>query len=234
MSFFAQNLRHLRQQKHFTQIQFSHELGLLEDSIKRFERGAAEPDYETLIDISNRLQISIDQLLKTNLDFLSRKVSGKDIRLILLDIDGTLTDGGMYYTEQGDQFKRFDVKDGMIISRLIKRKGWQFGFISSASTTGIISKRAEHLGVQKVYAGKSPKTEIVDGWLSEMELTYSQVAYVGDDLNDLELIRLVGLSACPADAVRTIKDAVDVVLTREGGKGCIREFIENVLGLTAD
>lgn len=151
------------------------------------------------------------------------------IKLILLDVDGTLTDGGMYYTADGNEFKKFHVKDGLAISRLIRRQGLEFGLLSSGTTPAILHARATKMHIQRVYAGTLPKLTVASRWLEELALDFSQLLYVGDDLNDLPLMLKAGFSACPADACKEVKAVADWVLTLKGGEGCIRELLDEVL-----
>lgn len=193
-----------------------------------FLDGSQKPHPEALLKIADLAGLSVDQLLRKNLRDIEAKK--KDLpKLILLDVDGTLSDGGMYYTENGDQMKKFNVKDGFIIYRLVKRQNVQFGLISSGSAGNIMKKRADTLGIQHLYFGTRPKVDVIEEWLSELNLGWADLAYVGDDLNDLEVIKRVGISACPADATLRVRQHADVVLRRDGGSGCIREFLEEVL-----
>ena len=153
----------------------------------------------------------------------------KEIKFLGLDVDGTLTDGGMYYTESGEEFKRFDTKDGRGIIELQKR-GVKVGLLSSGFKTRIIEGRAKTLGLEKFYVGTDPKIDILKQWSKEMGIDMKEMAYIGDDINDRDIINAVGFTACPADALPTIKNIVDVVLTKNGGYGCVREFIEEHLG----
>jgi 3-deoxy-D-manno-octulosonate 8-phosphate phosphatase (KDO 8-P phosphatase) len=151
------------------------------------------------------------------------------IRLLVLDVDGVMTDGGMYYTESGDQFKKFDTKDGMGI-KLAMELGIQVAFLSSGTNTNIIHARANTLGVKLVHVGPEEKFGILSGWCKELGIGLDEVAYIGDDVNDLECITKVGISACPSDAVWAIRKAANVVLALNGGQGCVREFIDvNIL-----
>lgn len=229
MSFFGKNLIFLRGQKNLDPQSFAELLDIWEDTLNRYEKGKDEPDYDTLIRIAETFGMPIDHLLKRNLELQHTKIQAKHIKFILLDVDGTMTDGGMYYTENGDQMRRFNAHDGMSIHRMITRHGMRFGLISSGSTGNIIHSRAETLGISHVYHGKRPKREVVDEWLAELRLTYKHLAYIGDDLNDLEMVKKAGVSACPANAVSQVKQAADIVLKRKGGEGCIREFIEEVM-----
>jgi 3-deoxy-D-manno-octulosonate 8-phosphate phosphatase (KDO 8-P phosphatase) len=154
------------------------------------------------------------------------------IKMLLLDIDGVLTDGGMYYAESGDEFKKFDTKDGLAIKTLTK-KGFNVGFISAGKNKSLIKNRAKLLGVQHCYVGLDPKLGILDAWLKDLDFGYENVLYVGDDLVDLDIFNAGVLSACPTDAVKAIKDKAKIILTKKGGDGCVRELVDNyMLSLT--
>lgn len=157
----------------------------------------------------------------------SRRIT-RDIRFLVLDVDGVLTDGGMYCTESGDQFKKFNTKDGMGIKTLTSR-GFPVAFLSSGSTVALTTRRATLLGVQHCYVGSAEKLEVLTGWCQQLGLSPRQVAYVGDDVNDLKVMAAVGFSACPLDAVLRVRKAADVVLRRKGGDACVREFIERFI-----
>lgn len=230
MSFFGKNLKFLRLQQDLSHAEFAREIDVWENTLERYERDKAEPDLDTLIRIADSLEMPIDHLLKRDLGLVKARVKSRKIKLILLDIDGTMTDGLVGYSQSGDQIKYFNTKDGLIIQRLATRQNVQFGFITAGLTDYLVQKRADTLGVQRVYAGTRPKTEVVSGWLKEMNLRYEHLAYVGDDVNDLAVIQKAGVSACPSDATSAIKQAVHVILNRKGGDGCIREFLEEVLG----
>ena len=152
----------------------------------------------------------------------------KNIKFLVLDVDGVLTDGGMYYSNSGDEFKKFNTKDGMGIKLAIKQ-GIKIAFLSNGKNTALISNRAALLGVEYVYVGFDNKMKVLKEWMNELKLEFSDIAYIGDDINDAEVISHVGLSACPADAVKSIKEKVNIILTIKGGEGCVREFIDNYL-----
>jgi YrbI family 3-deoxy-D-manno-octulosonate 8-phosphate phosphatase len=156
------------------------------------------------------------------------KTKTKNIKLFVVDIDGVLTDGGMYFSESGDQMKKYNTKDGMGIMKL-QEKGIQVAFLSSGFTNKMISSRAEMLGVKLCYVGRDKKIDVLSQWLTDLSLDFKQVAYLGDDVNDLGCIRKVGLSACPSNALNTVKTEVDIILSLKGGGGCAREFIDNYL-----
>lgn len=159
-------------------------------------------------------------------DHLAQKLSR--IKLLILDVDGVMTDGGMYFTEKGSQFKKFNTKDGRGIIEITSR-GFQVMIISSGYKDVGIRARAEMLGIQKCYIGIKPKLEVLEDWCKELNITLDQVAMIGDDINDLKVMQHVGFSACPSDSVEVIKNQVDLILSKKGGEGCVREFIDNYL-----
>lgn len=150
----------------------------------------------------------------------------KNIKLLILDVDGVMTDAGMYYTENGDQIKKFNAKDGMGIMH-IKEKGIKVGIISSGFYGETIKKRAEILGIELCHVGRESKLDILNSWLKDLDIKLEEVAMIGDDVNDLVLMNEIGFSACPKDAIKEIKFKVDLVLQLKGGEGCIREFVDN-------
>ena len=153
----------------------------------------------------------------------------KKIKFLSLDVDGVLTDGGIYLTDNGDISKKFNVKDGVGIRNALN-KGIEVGFIT-AGTKGhkLVEERAKMLGVKFVYSGKEEKLDIMKKLCVKLKITLDEVAHIADDTNDLKLLFAVGLSACPADAVNEVKKNVDVVLGKNGGDACVREFIEKYL-----
>lgn len=183
-----------------------------------------EPTPDELIRIADFFDIPIDILLRKELRIID-KHSSKKIKLVLLDVDGTMTDGGMYFTENGDQMKRYNTKDGMAIKRCIKQ-GIHFGIISHGHKLNVVKSRADLLGIQHVYVGQKSKTEVLADWCKELSIKPNEVVFIGDDINDLEIMQEVGLSACPADAVNAIKSQADIILSRKGGDACIREFLD--------
>jgi 3-deoxy-D-manno-octulosonate 8-phosphate phosphatase (KDO 8-P phosphatase) len=151
-----------------------------------------------------------------------------NIKLLILDVDGTLTDGGIYIMEDGSQFKKFNSRDGMGI-RLLQKAGIEVGIISNGKTTSMVQARADMLGMTRVYVGEAKKMDVLDAWMEEMGISLDQVGMVGDDINDLPVMEKVGLSACPADAVKAVREKADIVLQLKGGEGCVRELIDNYL-----
>jgi 3-deoxy-D-manno-octulosonate 8-phosphate phosphatase (KDO 8-P phosphatase) len=115
-----------------------------------------------------------------------------------------------------------------------QKQGIEVAFCSGGVHSEAIRHRAERLGVQRWYVGKTAKTTIVEEWMAQSRLDYSQLAYIGDDANDLAVIAKAALTACPADAAPANRAAVDIILNLAGGQGCVREFIEEHLGVTVD
>ncbi|MDW3195729.1 MAG: HAD-IIIA family hydrolase [Cytophagales bacterium] len=155
-------------------------------------------------------------------------MSKKPIKLLILDVDGTLTDGGVYISEKGEQSKKFNVKDGMGIV-VLNKMGIEVGIISHSSVSEMISNRANTLKLNYVYVGQKPKLEVLQDWLQELKITLEEVAYMGDDINDLDVIEVCGFTACPSDAMAIVKEKVDHVMTMKGGEGAVREFIDHYL-----
>ena len=151
----------------------------------------------------------------------------KNVKLVLTDLDGCLTDGGMYYSEQGQVMKKFNVKDGMG-NRLLKEAGLKTGILTTDSSE-IVKSRAEKLKIDFIANNIWTKEETANEICNELGITLNEVAFLGDDINDLELLKVAGFSACPADAVEEVKNIVDVVLSCKGGEGAFREFAEMIL-----
>ena len=150
-----------------------------------------------------------------------------EIKLLLLDVDGTLTDGGLYLTGEGPAMKRFDVHDGLGLVRL-QRAGVEVVLIS-ADRSPITHMRAQKLGIRAVIDGCQDKSQAVRILLEERELDPSSAMYMGDDITDLEAMAEVGHSAAPGSAVAAVREAVDYVTTRGGGHGAVREVCDLIM-----
>ena len=149
------------------------------------------------------------------------------IKLLLLDVDGVLTDGRIIYDNQGNELKAFDVKDGHGL-KLLQRAGVKVGIITGRSSE-VVSLRAAELGIEILYQGALQKLEPYLEILSAQGLTDEQVAYVGDDVVDLPILSRVGFSATVADAVPDVLPLVDYVASRFGGRGAVREVCDLLL-----
>ncbi len=150
------------------------------------------------------------------------------IELIILDIDGTLTDGKIVYSNSGDELKNFDVKDGMGIASWTKKLNKKAAIVTGRKSA-IVEKRAKELGINHFYQGADNKDEIIQKILDEENLTWEQTAAIGDDLNDYKMLKKVQLSFAVGDAVDDIKSLVNVVCKKNGGNGAVREMIEYIL-----
>ena len=150
----------------------------------------------------------------------------KEIKLLVMDVDGTLTDGKIYMSADGEIMKAFNIKDGYGIVRL-KEKGI-IPVIITGRSSEIVANRCKELGIEELHQGiedkKSKLLEVCDKYHFEV----SNVAYIGDDLNDLECMKICGITAAPADAMEEILNTVNYVCRHKGGDGAVREFIEKL------
>ena len=151
----------------------------------------------------------------------------RQIRLFATDVDGVLTDGGMYYAESGDEWKKFNTRDGMGI-KLLQRAGIITAIVTQERTK-LVARRAEKLTIPELHQGVMDKLSLVRDMSARYGLTLSQVAYIGDDINDLETLKAVGFSATPADGMPQVAAAVDYICRKKGGEGAVREIIDMIL-----
>ncbi len=149
------------------------------------------------------------------------------IKLVLLDVDGTLTDGRIYRGNNGEELKRFNVKDGYAIVNA-QKLGIEFGIITGRKSE-LVEIRAKELKIKYLYQGISEKTVILEEIMKKDGLSKEEIAYMGDDLNDFLIMKQVGLSGTPKDAVDEVIQVADFVSKRNGGSGAVREFIEHIL-----
>lgn len=215
MSLYAANLSFLLRKNELDAGKVSAELSI---------QDLARPLPDDIQHIATRFSLTTDLLLKTDLE-LREEQRSKEIKLIIFDVDGVLTDGGIYYTEAGDEIKKFNAKDGLAIRRLQKRN-IQSGIISHGLTTKVIQRRAELLNIANVEVSQVPKIDTLTKWCEKLNISPINICFVGDDINDEEIIRAVGFSACPGDAIDDVKTMVHVVLNKKGGEGCVRELID--------
>ncbi|MBM6875009.1 KdsC family phosphatase [Fusobacterium mortiferum] len=149
------------------------------------------------------------------------------IKLIVLDVDGTLTDGRLYMDDKDNCLKTFDVKDGFAIVQWIKLGG--LVAIITGKSSEIVRRRKEELGIQELAQGVSNKVVELNKLLEKYSLSLDEVAYIGDDINDLGVMRLVGFSSCPKDAVPEVLERVDYISNKNGGRGAVREIFEKIM-----
>ena len=157
----------------------------------------------------------------------SNSARAAKIKLVLTDCDGVLTDGGVYYGADGEALKRFHIRDGMGVVRL-RNAGIETGIITGELSPSV-KKRAEKLKITELHLGIQDKLPVVHAIAQARGLTLSQIAYLGDDVNDLEVLQAVGFGACPQDAFFGVKPRVHLVLENRGGQGAFREFAETIL-----
>lgn len=158
---------------------------------------------------------------------MTRMRKYEKIKLMILDIDGTMTDGGIYYDSQGNEIKRFNVKDGLAIKIAIQ-SGIEFAIITGRESR-MVSMRAEELGIQYVQSGVQKKYPILIKLLDQLKISEEEVGYIGDDWNDFRCMQLSGFKACPVDAAEEIKGICDYVSNQKGGYGAVRDCLEFLL-----
>jgi len=164
---------------------------------------------------------------ETRVGELSAAVDWSALKLFATDVDGTLTDGGMYYTPDGELMKRFDTRDAFGMN-LLRKAGFELAIVT-AEDSPIVAARARKLKIDRVFLGVSDKIELLAGVLGELGLDWNNLAYAGDDLNDLPVIEKAGFSACPSDAARQTRAAAKYVCRNPGGRGAVREMCELIL-----
>lgn len=151
-----------------------------------------------------------------------------DIKLLVMDVDGTLTDGCIYMGANGEMMKAFHCQDSPGIRRLLPKAGITPAILTGRSSH-IVTQRAAEMGITHVYQGVDDKLPKLRWLAEELGLTPDQIAYIGDDINDLDCIRYCGCTACPSDSAAEILPEVDYVCKRGGGRGAVREFIQWLL-----
>ena len=151
----------------------------------------------------------------------------REIRLFATDVDGVLTDAGMYYAESGDEWKKFNTRDGMGL-KLLQRAGIITAIVTQERTK-LVARRAEKLAIPELHQGAMDKLTVIREMAARHGLSLKQVAYIGDDINDLETLKEVGFSATPADGMPQVAAVVDYICQKKGGEGAVREIIEMIL-----
>lgn len=153
----------------------------------------------------------------------------KKVSTFIFDVDGVLTDGSLLVMPDGEFLRRMNIKDGYAMAHAIKR-GYRIAIISGGHSTGV-PVRLRRLGIEEVYMGVENKLKVYDQLLEKYSLSDDQVLFMGDDLPDLPLVQRCGVPCCPADAVTEILEKSIYVSSKEGGQGCVRDVIEQVLRL---
>lgn len=149
------------------------------------------------------------------------------IELIVLDVDGTMTDSHITYSEAGDEIKSFNVKDGLAIVSW-RKLGKQVAIITGRRSQ-IVERRAKELHIEHFYQGVQNKREVLESLLEKLDLTMDNVAAIGDDLNDLSMLKAAAISFVPSDASSYVDKEADVILAKKGGDGAVREMIERLI-----
>ncbi len=158
----------------------------------------------------------------------------RNIKLVLSDCDGVLTDTGVYYSQAGEAMKRFSIRDGMG-TELLRKAGIETGYISGETSPGL-KRRAEKLKLVHLYLGIDDKAATLRKILSKTKLSAAEIAYIGDDVNDLDILKEIGkagLTATPADGMPIVKKSVHYVCKAKGGYGAFRDFADWILQLQA-
>jgi len=151
----------------------------------------------------------------------------QQIRLFATDVDGVLTDAGMYYSESGDEWKKFNTRDGMGI-KLLQKAGLITAIVTQERTR-LVARRAEKLAIPELHQGVMDKLSVIRDMAERHGIALRQVAYIGDDVNDIEALKAVGFSATPADGLPQVRKVVDHVCQLKGGEGAVRELAEMIL-----
>ncbi|MBQ9219012.1 MAG: HAD-IIIA family hydrolase [Muribaculaceae bacterium] len=152
-----------------------------------------------------------------------------EIRLLVMDVDGTLTDGKINMGPEGEVFKSFNIRDGYAINEMLPAHGIVPAIITGR-TSQIVANRAKELHITELYQGKHDKLETLLQLMDKYGCTRDNVAYIGDDILDIVCMRQCGLVGCPADACSQVKELAHFVSSYKGGDGAVREFIEYIIG----
>ena len=147
------------------------------------------------------------------------------IRILVLDVDGTLTDGKIYMGSEGEFIKTFDIKDGLGIHDILPQYGI-VPVIITGRTSAIVERRAKEIGIAHIYQGVRNKADILRKISQQLKVPMDHIACIGDDINDMSMLELCGVKGCPADAVKEVKRVADYICRCPGGQGAVREFIE--------
>ena len=190
---------------------------------------AVEMNEDTFFEIDEPSDwVIIEALMKKNGITAPKEIP--EIKMFLTDCDGCLTDGGMYYSEHGDELKKFNTRDGMGFA-LLRNKGIVTGIVTSENVD-LNKRRAQKLKLDVLEAGCKDKVAAVKALCEKYAISLENVAYIGDDINDLDVIKMVGYGCCPADAMPQVRDVAEYVTKAKGGEGVIREIVEAIINDT--
>jgi YrbI family 3-deoxy-D-manno-octulosonate 8-phosphate phosphatase len=151
----------------------------------------------------------------------------RNLKLFATDVDGVLTDAGMYYGESGEELKKFHTRDGMGM-KLLQAEGVLTAIITMENTK-IVERRGKKLGIPEVFQGAKDKVAVLGNLSEKYGIPFEQMAYIGDDVNDVQALMAVGFAAAPSDCVEQVRRVVHYVCQKKGGEGAVREVIDRIL-----
>jgi 3-deoxy-D-manno-octulosonate 8-phosphate phosphatase (KDO 8-P phosphatase) len=227
MHYLFQNIKFLASKNRKSEDEVYESLGFSQEEVFSFVTASNNPSPDQLIKLSEYFNTPIDILIRKDLTKISEYAS-KNIQMLVVDVDGVLTDGSLSFSDSGLEFKTYNAKDGLALIRLGK-SNIKTGMLSHGFNRALVKNRGEMLGVDFIYTGNKKKLEILEDWAEKTGIPLENIAFIGDDLNDMDALQACGFSACPADANYKVKEAVDYVLSTDGGRGCVREFADNFL-----
>jgi len=150
-----------------------------------------------------------------------------NIKNFIFDVDGVFTDGSIIVDNVGNEFRVFNIRDGIAV-KIATDKGYNFCVISGGKNEGV-RKRLNRLGVKNVFLGIDDKIQVFESFINENNLNIDETMFMGDDITDIKILKMVGLSCCPNDGANEVRDIVDYISIKKGGDGCVRDIIEQIL-----
>jgi len=172
----------------------------------------------------------IDEKLKSDNEHLRSKI--EKIKIVVTDNDGVLTDTGVYFSANGEELKRFSIRDGMGVERLRKHSNIETVIITG-EVSGSVKTRAKKLKITEYYLGVDDKLEVIEEIKRKNHLEEENIAFIGDDVNDFKIMNVAGFTGTPADGTVFIKDIADYICSNKSGNGAFREFAELIIAFTA-
>ena len=158
----------------------------------------------------------------------SKKMKKSKIKLLIMDVDGTLTNGEITYSNSGEEFKTFNVKDGLGIKEIAPKNNITCSIITGR-TSKIVELRCKEIDIKYLYQNVNNKLECVKNLANQLNISLEEIAYIGDDINDLSAMSVCGLKGCPNDAIKEIKEIVNYKSNLNGGQGAVRDFINYIV-----
>ena len=149
------------------------------------------------------------------------------IKNFVFDVDGVFTDGSIIVDNSGNELRVFSTRDGIAV-KLATDKGYNFCVISGGKNEGV-RKRLNKLGIKNVFLGVNNKMEVFKSFMNDNNLKMTETMFMGDDIPDIQILKMVGLSCCPNDAANEVREVVDYISIKKGGEGCVRDIIEQIL-----